>query len=799
MIRNRAMKIPSTYIYSILLLNSLWFINACDTAKSLSNNSTEDSKTVIDTVEFDKSSRFSYGIARVEKDSNSYFIKTNGQRSFKNLLREFHPLDSVVAANNGMVRSYSNEEKIMRIVETESGKVGMLNEKGEWIINPKYEKIAFVFNRYLKIEADGKTTYADSWGNFLVPLKFEDIQFLNDELFDVRKDGKWGVYNSETDNIIIPFEYDKFDYCSGCGQKSDYLYAKKDGKWGVIDFKSEVLVPFKYQHQHVNMRSDEWVAAFRKSGKNVVINIPQKKEFSAPQYENLLIENGHLIASKNSGETSNFGLINRNGKEIVPFQYSHISNPYSSFKTGAYFSVEKDGKFGIIDTLGNVIIPPTYKNRLLVRDDYFISRKQKKMGLINKENKQLLPSKFDWLNLNEIRTNAEELTPIFKMKSDGKYGYYFPINNKLVKPEYDRIEFFNDRQRNPSGAKPIGLMSLEKDGKEKLYNINSDKLIPGDYAAFEFKPHHKVILMKENYGDQGLYDLKKERYIIPIKYKYIKVFNDQNKLIKVEKDIGNSKTQAGLFADNGKEILPVTYTDIKQIDSTYFLLQKDSLYQLFNAKNHTKENLPFTKVTHSFNSSLLIAQQEDKVYFYNYKTQKLLLKNVYSSIQQLKNGTYLVTKKQGEFLKFGYVNAEGEVIVPLVYDMLKADYLLNFQDENYLPLFKKDESSEKLLEGFADLDGKILVPAKFQKVWKEESGNGFLTMNNNRFGIITAEGKEILDSKIDVYLNSPMSPYRDTSNFSFPVAFKEDGIWQFMNEDGKILPIRSKEIISSQQ
>ena len=39
-----------------------------------------------------------------------------------------------------------------------------------------------------------------------------------------------------------------------------YVYAQQNGKWGVMDWNEKVLVPFKYEHAHWNMRSDNWVA-----------------------------------------------------------------------------------------------------------------------------------------------------------------------------------------------------------------------------------------------------------------------------------------------------------------------------------------------------------------------------------------------------------------------------------------------------------------------------------------------------------------------------------------------------------
>lgn len=797
------MSTNTTIIHYLLLLSFICFLNACDTSKNIAEKKLNPAtKAVTDTVIYPKSTRFFQGIARVEKDSSHFYITKKSQHTFTKILQNFHPLDSVVPTNNGMERSYENQNKLMSIVQVANGKSGMINENGEWVIPPKYKKISFVFGRYLQIEDQGLKTFADSWGQFLLPLVYEDVRVLNRHLFDVKKNEKWGIYDVKKAKIIIPFEYEQFDYCSGCGQKPEYLYAKKDEKWGVINFKNEVLAPFNYKHQHVNMRSDEWVAAFRKNGEQVVFNLPQQKEFASPEYKNLEIKNGHLIASKatkSSDEEALFGLINRNGEQIVPFEYTAIYNPYSNFQSGAYFSVEKDNKYGIIDTLGNVIIPPTYKNQLRVRSDYFISKKGDKLGLLDKQNKKLLPNSYDWIDLSEIRTSPEKSASIFKTRTNGKYGFYVPQTRKTVPPQYDRVEFFNDRQDYRFKEKPVGLIGLEKDGKDQLYLLHSDKIIPGDYAKIELQAHHKVILSKENYGVQGVYDLEKEQLIIPIKYNHIRVFNQKYQLIRVEKETENHQTLVGLFNAEGNEVLPVSYTYIEQLNDTYFVLeQKEKEYVLFNTKTNTQESLPFTEISKDADDWLLTVKKNGKTYLFDYKKQKLLLKEGYSSIQPLKNGNYLVTQQEVNQFKFGYANAEGKLIVPVTYDSQEGDYLEKFQNENYLPLFKKDSVTGKILKGFANLEGEIVVPARFQNVFIEKSENGFLTMLNHRYGIITIEGKEILPPKFDIYLNQPLNLYDETSNFSFPVAFKKKGLWHFIDENGKLLPIKTKEIIDVQ-
>jgi len=135
------MSTNTTIIHYLLLLSFICFLNACDTSKNIAEKKLNPAtKAVTNTVIYPKSTSFFQGIARVEKDSSHFYITKNGQRAFTKILQKFHPLDSVVPTNNGMERSYPNENELMYIVQVANGKSGMINENGKWVISPKYEK-----------------------------------------------------------------------------------------------------------------------------------------------------------------------------------------------------------------------------------------------------------------------------------------------------------------------------------------------------------------------------------------------------------------------------------------------------------------------------------------------------------------------------------------------------------------------------------------------------------------------------------------------------------------------------------
>ena len=103
---------------------------------------------------------------------------------------------------------------------------------------------------------------------------------------------------------------------------------EKNGKWGYISSTSnKVIIPHQFDHA---------------------------KKFK---------KNGFAEVKKNSSR----GLINRQGKIIIPLNYSSIER--SNFFPRSEYWVELNGKFGMIDINGNSLMPmifpepPIYFNR----------------------------------------------------------------------------------------------------------------------------------------------------------------------------------------------------------------------------------------------------------------------------------------------------------------------------------------------------------------------------------------------------------------------------------------------------
>ena len=188
-------------------------------------------------------------------------------------------------------------------------------------------------------------------------------------------------------NLVIPHKYrHAFDFSEGLAAVMD-----KNNRYGYINAKDETVIPFKYNFAH--SFSERLAAVADENDLYGYINA--KGETVIPhQYRNGLSFHEGLAAVRN--ENYRYGCINAKGKTIIPHRYLNVRSfhegiaiavrkatdksvlfldpsgkalplgdyPYASDCRNGTIAVKKDGRFGIIDKRGNVIIDFIYDDAL---------------------------------------------------------------------------------------------------------------------------------------------------------------------------------------------------------------------------------------------------------------------------------------------------------------------------------------------------------------------------------------------------------------------------------------------------
>jgi len=234
---------------------------------------------------------------------------------------------------------------------------GFCDDEGRIICDPAYNQVGI-------IEKDGKKLY------MLAKYRMDENRNDISRVTLAKLDGSWVM---EYDNVQYQcYEsefHDEIYFRWRPAIVLDYITVCTNGKWGVIDYDGNEILPCVYdtpvcfsEGLAAVLSDDGQTYSFIDKTGSVVIG-----PFNSPprQYDYTAFTSPPALLPSNFGmvfhegfarfyENGKFGIIDRTGKVIVPAKYDFIS----SFSGGiAQFSAES--KYGILDATGRVVLEPT--------------------------------------------------------------------------------------------------------------------------------------------------------------------------------------------------------------------------------------------------------------------------------------------------------------------------------------------------------------------------------------------------------------------------------------------------------
>ncbi len=181
--------------------------------------------------------------------------------------------------------------------------------------------------------------------------------------------------------------------------------------------------------------------------KNEKDKIKIKPKYEATGY----FQQYKICAVKMNGK---WGFINRDGDEVIPFQYEDVKELY----------VKKDGKWGLIDETGKEIIPIRYAALFPTWKWFAVSIDSLKFGFIDSSGKELSAFIYDGMKKYAaegaiIREKDGSYTmkspnPLAPARLHGSWGYIDTLFNFVVPPIYKEALDFS----------PSGFAWLSADG-----------------------------------------------------------------------------------------------------------------------------------------------------------------------------------------------------------------------------------------------------------------------------------------------------------------------------------------------
>ena len=324
------------------------------------------------------------------------------------------------------------------------------------------------------------------------------------------------------------------------------LYAADLDKYDEYYFLGDITV------SRARLKSTGKYGIIDNQGKEIVPCIYEYEFNGAGYFQVRLFKNykqGLLLLMKKDGK---YGFVDKEGKEVVPFIYDEVGDYYESYRDEGMLKVAKKGKYGFIDLFGKEIVPCIYDEVSDRPHEGSVHVKSNgKYGFFDNKGAEITPL---------IYSNAGDFSGgLAAVQQNKKWGY---INKKgeLVIPC-----MYNGTASNRQDFQHGLAIVVDDNNKYGCIDKKGNVIIPFIYDPFAWVNKHGFTIVRK--GDKwGVVDNSSGEEMIPCIHNVILDKIEEIIIIgvggKIESDGCVSGSKFGCFDKYGKEIIPCIYSDI---------------------------------------------------------------------------------------------------------------------------------------------------------------------------------------------------------------------------------------------
>ena len=426
-----------------------------------------------------------------------------------------------------------------------------------------------------------------------------------------------------------------------------YYASFEDNKYGVINSKGENVIEPSYQELITipNKNKDVFLCVYdvdytNNTYKTKALNSKNEEIYS--QYENIeAIENydTNNNVSYNSNvlkvqKNNKYGLINLEGKEILPCEYDEISAIIGNENS---IKVSKDGKVGVVDNNGKKVIDIKYKNIEKLSDDY-------KNGYIV-ENDNNLYGTVDCANNTILESKYTEIKPVYEngmyiVKGTKGYNVVDKTGNIITKKEYEDITDIKNSQIIVAENKKYGLI-----------NTSGEQIIPCNYDELKFINNENFIVKQNN--KYGIIDASNKN-VLENKYNTINYIKNAD-IIEASEDGINSD----ILNNKLEKELTGIISEIN-VEKGYFKIRIENEYKYYNFKFEEKSYKDINS-----NNTIFLDKKNGKYGFVD-KNGNVVVDYIYDDATEQNNLGFAAVNKDG---KWGSIDKNGNVVATIENDL----------------------------------------------------------------------------------------------------------------------------------
>ncbi len=436
----------------------------------------------------------------------------------------------------------------------------------------------------------------------------------------------------------------------------NYYALYQDAKWGIIGTNGETVINPMYQEIPIVIDKSKDVFLFtydineedgtyktkavNKNNEQLFTNYDKVEALeNYDSAENVWYEKNVLKVEKDG----KWGLIDTNGKEISEIIYDNIKTLKGIQNS---IIVEKEGKYGLLNCNGVKILDTNYSEILNFGDDYingYITKNQDgKFGIVNVSGEQVLEN------------NYEEIYNIYSDK-------YFVIgengNQQLINKDKEKVltENFDEIKQITS----TGVIYV-KDGKYGFMDFEGNIIIEASYDVLN--EINTGIFLTQKDGKAGLIDKDKNEKVA---FNFKNIYYNQKAGIYIAENENLTQT----LIDSNFQTKVVGILSELNTDKGYMKIKVDDSYKYYNFRFEEK-NIKDIYV----NNKIFVSKKDGKYGFIDTK-ENVVVDYIYDDATELNEYGFAAIKKDG---LWGAIDKEGNIVIDPKYNLdenLKIDFI----------------------------------------------------------------------------------------------------------------------------
>ncbi|GGE02101.1 hypothetical protein GCM10011312_26820 [Planktosalinus lacus] len=298
------------------------------------------------------------------------------------------------------------------------GKYGFIEKNGSWYLKPQFDSIRNFTDGFADSYKNGKAGIINTKGELVIDYKYDFIGNVYDDRFLILLNDKYNYVDLNGELISSAFYYDAEDFSNGLAP----IKFSENGKWGYIDktgiLQTDTIYDYVYDFDKKQAKVEIGNERFIINKKGQIIDT-LKTDYTKTKRKFRLIGNS---------DQGTLGRVNRNGDVIMEGIYTSFGYVQKDI-----FWYNKQGKYGLADTTGTILIKPIYEYLTYFSNNGLaLTKKDNKFGYINENGIVIINFKFD-----EARGFKNGLAGV---KINGKWGFIDKKGQFVIEPKFDRIQ-----------------------------------------------------------------------------------------------------------------------------------------------------------------------------------------------------------------------------------------------------------------------------------------------------------------------------------------------------------------------